>query len=738
MEDAQPQASSQSSKAGALPSTEQQQPAAWPPPAERIKAWGDAVTAVLKALILTLAILAVGVVAVTVVWHDQHRRAITIVVDPEAEKTLRALGADLDLRTSLVDALNERVRGVQQIITDQGSAGLLGAAHSDSLSLKPFAVDPPGGDIAQLIREVLGAPPPDVVEVELMCEPLSCTASGATQGALLVTLSGASGSREDSYPIPLVNPGLRRALHQAMQQSANLLLERAAPVIASIYDVNAQAQAVFPDEKRQDLERVEGDALAARGTGKDNCAADVMIGLSLVWRGLLQDGIAAEMRAADSSDLTCQVHAKTNIVFMLSSFALCDPSPKTRKETYDLARQVQDGLSKLERSKIDNLAYYRIPTGGLDLDIVQAITELGDEKVRTAFCNGARSASPGAGADMNDRIRLILDQMLKLLPPSQSPYFVLGVLVPLRQALEVGVPREDVIGRLVTAHQMINAIDIYTQTGKHPRRLFLEQGELAIDAALAAHTALAQPSTEKQTTLKAVGIDLASTGAAPDALLQTEISQDLSTARVAFENAIVTDSTVPFEQPSDIETLTLLGDALFVIGDLPAAQDQYARAVDAFIKYDEPLNQIVLLARAAAHWASLRVASGGCRANAAPDGAWEKRWGQLGAGAHDICAIDQPKGEAGHPALFGIIRPLVTDAIKRCAQTPPATLATSAALAPEAKAREWHLDQDARFAMIDCLRSSGPDDLNLRSHFINDQTGAAVESKIENALGARL
>ncbi len=726
MEDAQPQASSQSSRAGASPASQQQQPSARPPRAALIKAWADAATAVLKALILLLAILAVGLVAGTAVWRGQHSRAVKIMVDPEFEKTLQALGSDLDLRELLIDALNERLRGVQQIIAFQGAAGLLDATQRDTVSFNPFGLDPPAGDIAHWIRDMFGTSTPEAVRVELMCAPLPCTASGATQGTLLVTLSGPGGSHRVSYPIPLANPGLRRALHQAMQQSATLLLEKAEPIIASIYDVNAQTQAVFPDEKRQDLERAEGEALNARGTGKDICATDVMIGLSLVWRGLLQEGIAAEMRAADSADFTCQVHAKTNIVFMLSSFALCDPSPKTRKETYALARQVQDRLSKLDRSQVDDLVYYRIPTGALDLDIVKAITELSDEKVRTAFCNGARIAPPGAHGDLDEHIRVILDKMLKLLPPSQSPYFVLGVLVPLRQALEVGVPREDVIGRWITAHKMINAIDTYTLADRHPRRLFLEQGELAMDAALAAHAALALPSAEKLSTLKATGVDLVTTEATPDALLQTEISHDLSTGRVAFENAIVTDTTTPFQQSSDIETLTLLGDALFAIGDIPGAQDAYARAVDAFIKDDEPLDQIILLARAAAHWASLRVASGGCRPNAPPDATWETRWGQLGAGTHDVCALDQPKGEAERPALFGIIRPLVADAIKRCAQS-------ALARAP----KDWSLDQDARFAMLECLRSSGPDDLSLRSHFINDQTGATVEAKIENALGAR-
>jgi hypothetical protein len=115
MEDDQPRPPSQPPEASAPPATPQQQPAARPPGTEQIKAWGDAATAVLKALILMLAILAVGLVAGTAVWHDHRSHVVTVVVDPEAEKTLRALGSDLDLKKTLGDAFNERVTGMKQI-----------------------------------------------------------------------------------------------------------------------------------------------------------------------------------------------------------------------------------------------------------------------------------------------------------------------------------------------------------------------------------------------------------------------------------------------------------------------------------------------------------------------------------------------------------------------------------------------------------------------------------------------
>jgi hypothetical protein len=221
MEDDQPRPPSQPPEASAPP-------AARPPGTEQIKAWGDAATAVLKALILMLAILAVGLVAGTAVWHDHRSHVVTVVVDPEAEKTLRALGSDLDLKKKLGDAFNERVTGVKQIEA-QSFQGVIGATQVDEVSFKPLGVDLSTGDIVRMSRDVLGSPREERVRVEFICPPLDCTASSdtqgqlATQGSLLVTLSGDWGSRRDSYPIPLTNPGLRRGLHQAMQRSASSL-----------------------------------------------------------------------------------------------------------------------------------------------------------------------------------------------------------------------------------------------------------------------------------------------------------------------------------------------------------------------------------------------------------------------------------------------------------------------------------------------------------------------------------
>jgi len=155
MKDAQPQAPSQSPEGGASPEPQQQQRAGQPPRTEQIKAWGDAATAVLKALLLTLAILAVGIVVGTTVWRDHYSHVVTIVVDPEAEKTLRALGSDLDLHKALLDALHERETGAKQIVAQQFK-GVIRDNQLEAVNFKSLGLELSTGDIVNMSRDVLG------------------------------------------------------------------------------------------------------------------------------------------------------------------------------------------------------------------------------------------------------------------------------------------------------------------------------------------------------------------------------------------------------------------------------------------------------------------------------------------------------------------------------------------------------------------------------------------------------
>ncbi len=286
------------------------------------------------------------------------------------------------------------------------------------------------------------------------------------------------------------------------------------------------------------------------------------------------------------------------------------------------------------------------------------------------------------------------------------------------------MPREDVLGRYLTARAMIQAIEAYMPTDRHPRQLFLLEGRLAMDMVWAAHDALVLPTAERRRVLEAAGVAPTTAQANPDAALWNLISYDLSAARVAFQNAVAADTVAPLIEPiSDIEPLILLGDALFAAGDISGARDAYARAVDAFIDDDEPEDQIIGLSRAVARWASLRIVGGACRPDAAQDRAWEDRWSRLGTGSHEVCAFGQSEAITDQPSLLAVIRPLVADAIESCAPAP--------------RASPWVPALDERVAMIDCQRRSGPDDLEVVRHFVRNQSGEAVNAQIGHALGIR-
>jgi hypothetical protein len=457
-----------------------------PPVAERIKAWGEAATAVLKALLLTLAIVVVAVVALTTISRDQFTRRVSIEVDPEAEKTLRELGSDVDLRQALVDGLNERVHGAQQIV-ELRFANLADPNQPDEISFKPFGLDLSTEDIGHILRYVLPFTSPEEVSVKLLCAPLPCTDKGAIRGSLLVTLSGPEGGRRILYPIPFANLGLRRSLHQAMQRSTDLVLEKVQPMIEAIYDSTAPLPALLSDERPQGLERSQGEALNARDTGVDACVLDLVIGVSLFRRGLIDEGIDAEKRAMGAHWLNgnCRVEAATNIAFLLISPALCDPLPKVRKRKNDMA-MAREALNQLRNHYLvmtDKTIDYRIPSARLQLDIVDAINKT-EDKTRKAICDSARMAPTDVSNGLSKDIRDINNNMLnKLMQPSPSLHYHHPVITLLRKTLEAGVPRTDFLDRFKTASEIMGNIEKYVVTDKHPRWLFLNQGELAMDKA---------------------------------------------------------------------------------------------------------------------------------------------------------------------------------------------------------------------------------------------------------------
>jgi hypothetical protein len=64
-----------------------------------------------------------------------------------------------------------------------------------------------------------------------------------------------------------------------------------------------------------------------------------------------------------------------------------------------------------------------------------------------------------------------------------------------------------------------------------------------------------------------------------------------------------------------------LSDADAALRNLAETRDAYGSAVYAFIRDDKPVNQIIGLAQAVSHWASLRIAERGCDAAPPANGA---------------------------------------------------------------------------------------------------------------------
>jgi len=205
--------------------------------------------------------------------------------------------------------------------------------------------------------------------------------------------------------------------------------------------------------------------------------------------------------------------------------------------------------------------------------------------------------------------------------------------------------------------------------------------------------------------------------------LQAESDKRVMQARADFENAAVSDTVAPLVEPApDIEPLTLLGNVQFVGAD-PGAFETYARAVDAFIEADAPVDQVLALANAVTHLAVLQIAGGACRAGASA-GAPDARWQRRGFAPKDLCALAAANEAVTAPGLLQLVRPLVAPAIARCV----ALLPSSSVIAMGSGIRE-------RFAVLDCLAVSGPNDPAVSQPFRTYLDGGGVNAAIERALG---
>jgi hypothetical protein len=180
--------------------------------------------AVLKFVVVVVSIVVV-IGACTVVWRDVTNRTVVVEVGPDTDKTIQAIGSDIDLAQALVDAINERISGVQQILHAQGISDAAADAPLEPVSLKAAGLDLSTLDLTRLINRSLTLPPRPRVRLALQCAPTPC----AGHATLVAYMVGPNGPRTASFPVTLGNTGLRHDLLQPVQQIADLMLEQTAP-----------------------------------------------------------------------------------------------------------------------------------------------------------------------------------------------------------------------------------------------------------------------------------------------------------------------------------------------------------------------------------------------------------------------------------------------------------------------------------------------------------------------------
>ncbi len=659
---------------------------------EWLKSW----TAALGTLLAITVVVVVGSVAV---WRDQRNHSIAVEVTEKTDATLQRSGVDLDLKQALIDAVNQEVRAVKRSSVLTGKPQEAAPPPTGSVSFEPFGLKMTTLDVTSLVRFVTGGAPPPAVRMELVCAADDCRSGGTW---LTVDRSGAGSSHRAQYPLQLGSAGLRRSLDQAIRKTADQLLEDSEPLIASIADLDMGSHAIFADERERDYDRAAALASALDGRDADaKCFGDLVPGLILIFRNQALDGAKQLTHGAKGGDNACKMRIGSTSLFLLALFAECRPAQDERQ----LDLKAADGLvEKLATIKIDEMPALanRVQGSRMMLELAHAVQDEDDE-TRLAAC--LRSGRPEAGTRhrLASQVTAIAGHLQATLPPNFSPVYEHSVLAQLLALEEYGVPRMDVLDRYTIIRAMLPVVAAYAHQEQHPRSLFMLLGRLNMDTIAAAHDAMAFSAQEKTALLVALGANEEPARTNPDGILQSAIQISAAGARAAFGSAAAADTVSQLEEPSpDIEPLTSLGDALYALGDVPGAADAYARAVEAFIGEDEPVDETVLLAAAASHWASLR----GWSCKAGPDALWDSTWAKLGGGG------------CGAASVLGVVRPLL-DAAAGCA---PAQTVDEATMA------------ERRVAAVECLRRSGAGDAQAVRSFVTSTTADMVNRRYQEAL----
>jgi hypothetical protein len=625
-----------------------------PGPAAAIKEWSEAISALCKAVLFGLAIVLVGSVSAVAIWRHEHTRARSVVVEvsPEADTALKAVGADIDLRLALSDAVNDRVAAVQQIIALQGLALVAGGSQADAVSFRPFGFNVSTDDMTRVVDLIFGRPFTPTIRLDVRCTTGACTQSGASDTRLIATFIGENGSRFVSYRLIPGDRTITRSLHQSMESIADRVLEWNEPLIASVWFLNRpDTQIHFQDQYYPDLIRAEGAAVASRAQKDAGCLPDLVTGGSLIARGELDHGVAAAQRAAVGVSELCKVQAQTNIIYALTGWALCSPDAKTRNYAREQILQADQRLAELHatRKSVGDLHYYRIPMANLAVGVMRTLEKAGPaNQPVSCLRNLAPRTVPGSTAAVE--LEALIAQARKALPPDahmQNPHQALDLLFA---AMRAGIPRDDIQARLHVGKLLLDATHQNETRDSHPRALFMLEGKLAMEMGGAAFRALPDPDPRIIAELAdGPSPDAHKTDAEPEQILLNAYYQNIFTAAIAFQNASDTTGLQSLLEPvSEIEALTLLGDARYAANQTDSASAEYRHAGEKFIADDEPVEEVLPVIGTLARWTFLQADTGRCNPGAAPDPAWMAWWARLGETPPDACQLVKP-AEADDP-----------------------------------------------------------------------------------------
>jgi hypothetical protein len=689
--------------------------------AAAIKAWSDAAYALMKSGLLLIVGAVLIVASVSAIWRDLHQRLINVDLDPQAEQLLLDHGIYFDLRSMLVDEVNQRTYGVNEIVRSSAFENVLPTQNPESVSFKPFGLDISTSEITGMVRNVLGSGPEFVVQIGMMCSPSPCEKADAASSAaqkltLLVKLQSPARNETLNFQLPGGSLGLRRGLRNAIEKTSEKVLELADPLRASVLYLNEPNSLVFRDQKLRYWEKAAGTTFApgARAAA-GRCLADVVFGCSAIERGDCESGVKTlnQLSAEPGVSPTCRIAAQTDIA-IFETENLCPPPD------FGAAFAALDGLDNIARPAMSHDEHSRIVTVRLQTEILQSVMNLWQTDLRSRQSGQSRrAAGPPPKSNLYASLIPTFDQ-LPARVPSDRDNASLHAVVSLLSGLQTLIaPRLDPPTRQALSNAILNLIDRNLHGDSHPRQLFMAQGLARMDTALAA--------LEDQTSQH--GSDFHQSQ-------QSTISLNLNAAIIAFQNAAATSSISPLTEPfSDLEPIVMQGDASYLNQDDAGAKAAYAATVRRFTEEDEPLDiELISLAKAAAHWAVILLDAGHCGYAPVKDPQWDAAWMPLGAASdNDLCVLTRPvppsSAELDKFGMLRVLYPLLAESARHCAEND----------APEGESRQAH-----QLRLMACLKQSGPDawqnvtkDLAaLRSDAVDQEVAESLDRNVANTPAA--